>query len=141
MARDVDVPAGMTHSDPVEDLSLGDLVGRITGDITQLFRQEIELAKTEIKQEAARAGKGAGLMSGAAVAGLLALQLSSLALAWAVDTALWRWVAFFIIAAMWTIVAVVLFNAGKRQLTTLKPPQQTVETLKEDAQWAKDQMR
>jgi len=144
MPGDVDV----RHEDgsdeaPAEDLSLGDLVGRITGDITQLFRQELELAKTEIKEEVAHAGKGAGMMSGAGIAALFGLQMLSLAAAWAVDLALFRWTAFLVVGAVWIAVALVLFSKGKRQLSDAKPfpPPKTVETLKEDAQWVKDQMK
>jgi uncharacterized membrane protein YqjE len=130
-------------TDNPEDLRLGELIGRVTGDVSQLFRQELELAKAEIKEEVAQAGKGAGLMSGAWVAAVFALLLFSLAAAWGLAEPLDRWGAFLVVAGVWLLIALVLFKAGRRQLAQAKPfpPQKTVETLKEDVQWAKEQMK
>lgn len=143
MARDVDVrPDGGSEGEAPEDLSVGQLFGRVTGDLSDLFRQELDLAKTEIKEEVTRAGKGAGMMSGAGIAGLFALLLLSFAAAWGLADVVARGVAFLIVGGAWVLVALVLFLAGRRQLAKAKPfpPQKTVETLKEDVQWAKDQM-
>ncbi len=144
MARDVELRQDSGSDDePVEELSVGQLIGRVTGDLSQLFRQELDLAKTEIKEEVAKAGKGAGMMSGAGIAGLYALLLLSFAAAWGLAEPLSRWLAFLVVAGVWLLVALVLFLTGRRQLASAKPfpPQKTVETIKEDAQWAKDQMR
>lgn len=144
MAGDVDVrPEGGSGGEAAEDLSVGQLIGKVTGDLSELFRQELELAKTEIKEEVVKAGKGAGMMSGAGIAGLYVLLLLSLAAAWGLAEPLNRWVAFLVVAGVWLVIAVVLFLAGRRQLAEAKPfpPEKTVEALKEDAQWAKDQMR
>jgi len=144
MAGDVDVRNDSSGgADDAEELSVGELIGRVTSDASQLFRQELELAKTEIKEEVAKVGKGAGMMSGAGIAALFALQLFSLAAAWGLAEPLYRWVAFLVVGGVWLLTAAVLFLVGRRQLASAKPfpPQQTVETLKEDAQWAKDQMK
>jgi len=144
MAGEVDVRnEGPPDSQDTEDLSLGQLVGRVTSDMSQLFRQELDLAKTEIKEEVTKVGKGAGMMSGAGVAGLFALLLFSFAAAWGLAEPLTRWVAFLVVGGVWLLIAAVLFLVGRRQLASAKPfpPQKTVETLKEDAQWAKDQMK
>ena len=144
MARDVEVrPTGGSDGDSAEDLSLGQLVGRVTGDVSDLFRQELDLAKTEIKEEISRAGKGAGMLSGAGIAGLFAVLLLSFAAAWGLAEVVARGVAFLIVSGAWLVGALVLFLAGRRQLAKAKPfpPQKTVETLKEDVQWAKDQMK
>ncbi len=134
---------GRSDTPEPDELSLGELVGRVTGDLSQLFRQELDLAKTEIKEEVSRAGKGAGMMSGAGISVLYALMLFSLAAAWGLAEPLYRWVAFVVVGAVWLLIGLVLFVAGRRHLAEAKPfaPPKTVETLKEDVQWAKDQMR
>jgi uncharacterized membrane protein YqjE len=123
--------------------SVGELIGEITTDLSTLMRQEIELAKAEIKQEAAKAGKGAGMLAGAGYAGHLTLLFLSLALV----GLLWAWwdslaLAALVVAVLWGIVAAVLAMKGKAQLKTVNPkPEHTVETLKEDVQWAKHPTR
>jgi len=144
MARDIDVrPEAEPDDQSVEDQSVGQIVGRVTSDLSQLFRQEVALAKTELKEEISQAGKGAGMISGAGIAALFVLQLCSLAAAWVLADHVARGAAFLIVAAVWAIVGLVLFTAGRRNLAAAKPfpPQKTVETLKEDVQWAKDQMK
>lgn len=136
-------PGDRSDAPDPEELSLGELVGRVTGDMSQLFRQELDLAKAEIKEEVSKAGKGAGMMSGAGISVLYALMLFSLAAAWGLAEPLYRWVAFVVVGAVWLVIGLVLFLAGRRQLAEAKPfaPPKTVETLKEDVQWAKDQMK
>ena len=145
MPKDLDVRSAQVGDGQVDDdePTVGELVGRVTGDLSTLFRQELELAKTEIKEEVTKAGKGAGMLSGAGIAGLYALLLLSFAAAWGLAEEVSRGVAFLIVGGFWIVIAAALFVMGRRQLETAKPfpPQQTVETLKEDAQWAKEQMK
>ncbi|MCB5178215.1 phage holin family protein [Streptomyces antimicrobicus] len=122
--------------------SIGDLIGDIGSDLSQLVRDEIELAKAEIKQEASKAGKAVGMLGGAGYAGHLALLLGSLtvvfALAHVMDVA---WAAL-IVTAVWAVVGAVLYATGRKRLRTVNlKPEQTVETLKEDARWARNPMR
>ena len=74
-ASSFDPDVGTTAPSPAQgdDRSLGEIVGDISHDLTTLVKQELELAKTELKEEAGKAGKGAGLLGGAGVSGLLAL--------------------------------------------------------------------
>lgn len=118
--------------------TLGEIVGDISRDLTTLVRQEMELARSELKEEAARAGKGAGMLGGAGVAGHLALLMGSLALMFLLD--LWMPIACAAlgVAVLWGIVAAVLAARGKKQLHDATPPmQETKQTLKEDVQWLK----
>lgn len=129
--------AGSSAPD-VGNTSVGDLVGRLTTDLSRLMRAELALAKAEAKEEAGRASRGAGLYAGAGVAGNLLLVFASLA----VMFGLWHWMALgwaaLIVAIVWAIVAAVLYNAGRKAFRTVNPTlPQTAETLKEDAQWAK----
>jgi uncharacterized membrane protein YqjE len=122
--------------------SVGELVGEVARDLSTLMRQELELAKAEIKQEAARAGKGAGLLGGAGYTGHLFVLFLSVALMAALDVALPLWAAALIVAVLWAAAAAVLATTGRKNLRSVNPkPQQTIDTLKEDVQWAKHPTR
>ena len=112
------------------DTSLGDLLGEVTRDVSTLMRQEVELAKAEVRQSATRAGKGAGLFGGAGYAGHLTVLFLSLAAWWGlghvVDIA---WAAV-IVAVVWGIVAAVLFVLGRREMKTIQGAPRTVDSLK-----------
>jgi uncharacterized membrane protein YqjE len=121
------------------DTSIGELIGNISNDLSQLFRQEVELAKAEVKQEAAKAGKAGGMLGGAAFAGYLAVVLLSFALVFALSNVMDAGWAALIVAVIWAIIGAVLFATGRKQLKTVDPmPRRTVDTLKEDAQWLKN---
>jgi Putative Actinobacterial Holin-X, holin superfamily III len=129
---------GHAAEEPAET-SVGELIGNISNDLSQLFRQEVELAKAEIRQEATKAGKAAGMLGGAGFAGYLAVLFLSLALAWGLGNVMdYGWAAL-IVAVIWGIVAAVLYATGRRRLSTVDPmPRRTVDTIKEDAQWLKN---
>src|SRR5690349_1434365 len=118
--------------------SLGDLVSELTGDLSKLMRQELELAKAEIRQEATKAGKATGMLAAAGFAGYLTTVLLSLALVFALGAIMPLGWAALIVAALWGIAGAVLCTSGRAKLRTVNPkPERTVETLKEDAEWAK----
>jgi uncharacterized membrane protein YqjE len=121
-----------------QDSSVGELLSEVTSDIQALFRQEVELAKAEIREETAKVGKAAGMYGGAGFGGYMVALFASLAamfgLANVVDTG---WAAL-IVTAVWAVIAAVLFVMGRSRMREVSPkPEQTVETLKEDAQWAR----
>ena len=120
--------------------SAGSIVGDISRDMTTLVRQEIELAKTELKQEATQAGKGAGMFGGAGLAGHLALLFLSLALTFLLDNWMPVEVGALITAVLWAVVAAALAARGRKEMkkANLQLPQ-TQATLKEDVRWAKAQ--
>jgi uncharacterized membrane protein YqjE len=102
------------------------------------MRKEVELAKVEIKEEAGQAAKAGGMLGAGALTAYLALLFSSLALAWLLDQWIPRALAFLIVGIVYGIAAAVLLSQGKNRLKAVRPvPEQTVETLKEDVQWAK----
>jgi hypothetical protein len=118
--------------------SLGDLVSELTGDLSKLMRQELELAKAEIRQEATKAGKATGMLAAAGFAGYLTTVLLSLALVFALGAIVPLGWAALIVAVLWGIAGAVLYSSGRAKLRTVNPkPERTVETLKEDAEWAK----
>jgi putative superfamily III holin-X len=127
------------RTDEVEQTSIGELIGNISNDLSQLFRQEVELAKAELKQEATKAGKAAGMLGGAGFAGYLAVVLLSFAAVFALDAVMPAGWAALIVAVVWAVIGAALYVTGKNKLKTVDPmPRRTVDTLKEDAQWLKN---
>ncbi len=121
-----------------DDRSLGELVASATRDLSQLLHQEVELAKVEIKQEVAAAGKGAGLFGGAGFAGLFALIFLSISAAYGIASlGVPLGCGFFAVGALYLIAAAVLALTGKKQISKVGPPEKTIETVKDDIAWAK----
>jgi len=125
-----------------DDRSLGELVGDLSRDMTTLVRKEFELARLEIKEEVAQAGKAGGMLGGTALAGYMALLMVSFAIAWGLAEIMPTFFAFLLVGLVYAGAAAFLYTKGKDELAKVRPvPEQTVETLKEDAQWAKQQMK
>jgi uncharacterized membrane protein YqjE len=121
-----------------EDKSLGELLSVITSDLQTLFRQEVELAKVEIREEAGRAGKAAGMYGGAGFAGYMVLLFLSLAALFGLANVMDEAWAALIVMAVWGVIAAVLYQKGRARMRTVSPkPEQTVETMKENAEWAR----
>ncbi|MGP3999503.1 phage holin family protein [Streptomyces sp. 8N706] len=121
-----------------EDRSVGELLSEVAGDVETLFRQEVELAKAEIREEATKAGKAAGMFGGAGFGGYMVALFGSLAAVFGLANVMdWGWAAL-IITGVWAVIAAVLFVTGRAKMRRVSPkPEQTLETLKEDAQWAR----
>ncbi|WP_328523180.1 phage holin family protein [Kribbella sp. NBC_00359] len=131
-------PPGTSPARLSMDESVGQLVSQLTTDLGQLTRQELALAKAELQAEAKKAGKGAGMLGGAAFAGWMVALFLSLTVMWALDEAMDLIWAALIVAAIWAVVAAVLATTGRKELQEVNPkPDQTVESLKEDAKWLK----
>ncbi|MFE2537274.1 phage holin family protein [Streptomyces sp. NPDC059371] len=123
---------------PAPDASVGQLLSQVTSDLQTLFRQEVELAKAEIQEEAAKAGKAAGLYGGAGFAGYMVLLFLSLAGVLGLSNVMDGGWAALIVTAVWAVVAAVLYQRGRTQMRTVSPkPEQTVETMKENREWAR----
>ncbi|MDQ0938522.1 putative membrane protein YqjE [Streptomyces sp. V1I1] len=120
------------------DRSVGELLSAVTSDVQTLFRQEVELAKTEIREEATKAGKAAGMFGGAGFAGYMVALFLSLAAVFGLSNVMDAAWSALIITAVWAAIAAVLYAMGRTRMREVSPkPEQTVETLKEDAQWAR----
>jgi uncharacterized membrane protein YqjE len=124
-----------------DDTSLGELFSRLTADLSKLVRDEVELAKAEINETVSNA-RTAGVSFGAAgVLGLTAFLMLSFAAAWGLAEVVHAGMAFLIVGGAYGIVALALLALGRQRIKATKPvPEQTVETLKEDVAWAKQQM-
>jgi hypothetical protein len=125
----------MTDPTPSErqaaSTSLGDLLSEVTRDLSTLMRQEIALAKAELKESATHAGKGAGLLGGAGYAGLMAIFFLSIALWWGLGFLVGLVWSAIIVAIIWGIVAAILYVNGRKQLKNVEGAPQTVDTLKQ----------
>lgn len=120
------------------DASPGQLASEVAKDMSTLVRQEVALAKAELQQEAKTAGVAAGALGGAGFAGYFVLVFLSLALMYALDSVMPTGWAALIVAAVWGIAAAVLALVGRKKLKDFNPkPERTIETVKEDVQWAK----
>ncbi|GKQ40594.1 phage holin family protein [Streptomyces sp. A012304] len=125
-----------------QDSSVGELLSTVTSDVQQLFRQEVELAKAEIRQEAGKAGKAAGMYGGAGFAGYMVAVLLTLAAMFGLANVMDLGWAALIVTALWAVIGAVLYRKGRERMRTVSPkPEQTLETLKEDAQWARHPIR
>jgi len=122
--------------------SMGELFKELSQEMSTLVRQEMELLKTEMTQKGKEAGKGAGILGAGAVVGLLAAGAFTAFVIALLDTFMATWLAALIVTVVYAVVAAVLAQRGKDKVQQAAPPvpQQTVETLKEDAEWAKTQM-
>jgi hypothetical protein len=111
--------------------NVGELFADISRDLSTLIRQETELAKAEMRQSAAKAGKGAGMLGGAGVAGHFVLLFLSIALWWGLGNETGRGWAALVVAAVWAVIAAVLASVGRREIKQVKGIPQTTQTARE----------
>jgi hypothetical protein len=116
----------------VEGTSVGQLIGEVTKDLSTLMRQELELAKVEVKAEAKKAGTGTGLFGAAGFAGYMVLMFLSIALWWALSHLVGHSWSALIVAIIWGVIGAVAFVMGKKKFQQVNPkPERTVETLQQ----------
>ena len=117
--------------DDVGEVSLGELVGNVTRDLSTLMRQELALAQAEIKAEVSKTGKAAGALGAAGFAGYMAVLFLSICLWWALGHLIGNSWSALVVAVIWGIVAAVLYASGRKKLREVNPtPERTVDTLK-----------
>jgi Putative Actinobacterial Holin-X, holin superfamily III len=116
----------------VEGTSVGQLIGEVTKDLSVLMRQELELAKVEVKAEAKKAGQGAGMFGAAGFAGYMVLMFLSIALWWALAHLVGHSWSALIVAVIWGVIGAVAYVMGKKKFEQVHPkPERTVETLQQ----------
>ena len=132
---------GRGYDMPGAPEGLGTLISGVIKDIQDLLRGEIQLAKTELKEDAASAGKAIGAIAAGAFVGLVGFIFLMLAATWLLDKWVQQWLAAGIVAVALLLVAAILAMSGRNKLraSNLKP-EQTIETLKEDREWASQQI-
>jgi hypothetical protein len=116
----------------VSNVSVGELVGQVAQDLSTLMRQELDLAKAEVKQEVTKTGKAAGMMGAAGFAGYMVLLFASIAAWWGLANVMDQGWAALIVTGIWAVIGAVLFVVGRRRLKEVNPkPERTIETVKE----------
>jgi len=110
--------------------SVGDLVGEVMRDVSLLIRQEVQLAKAELRDSASEAKRGAGLLGGAAYAGSMALMFISIAAWWALGDEIGHGWSALVVAVVWAIVALGTYLPGRKAIGNIKGTPETLETLK-----------
>ncbi|ROS30796.1 phage holin family protein [Cellulomonas sp. PhB150] len=118
------------HAEAPPRASVGDLLGDVTRDLSTLLRQEVELAKAEVKQSAQQAAKGGSMFAGAGVAGHMVLLFLSVALWWALGDAMGRSWSAVVVAVVWALVGAVLFVRGRTEARRVKGLPRTAESVK-----------
>ena len=123
-----------------DERSLGDLFGDFSRQVSTLVRKEIDLARTEVTSRARAATQDAALVGAGgllAYAGLLAAGVLLL-----IDTGFEPWLAALLVSVVVMAIGAALMWRGREGLrTTNLAPERTIETLKEDAEWAKEQIK
>ena len=140
-----DTPSRTMTRGPERNLreeSMGALFKQLSDELSTLVRQELRLAQAEMTEKGKKAGLGLGMFGGAGVIAFLALEVLTACLVALLATAMDVWIAALIITVVYAAGAGVLALTGKKQVAEATPPvpEQTVETLKEDVQWAKTQL-
>jgi uncharacterized membrane protein YqjE len=132
-----------TDGEELRQASFGELAKGVSRDVTTLVRQELELARAEMREKARTAGPGLGMFGGAGVFALAALGALTAFLILVLDLAMPAWAAALIVTALWAAVAGVLYVTGRERVKEAgKPvPEQTAETVREDVDFAKEMLR
>jgi hypothetical protein len=110
--------------------SIGELFVDVSKDLSTLLRQELELAKAELRESAKNAGKGAGELGGAAVAAHLGILFISIAVWWGLGNAIGRGWSALVVAVVWLIVAGVLAMLGRKDMKAVQGMPKTTSTAK-----------
>lgn len=126
-----DVAAGLGGRD-VNSASVGELFGEVAQDLSTLMRQELALAKAEVKVEAVKAGQAAGMLGAAGFAGYMVLLFASIAAWWGLAEVMAKGWAALVVTAVWGVTGAVLFLVGRRRIREVNPkPERTAETVRE----------
>ena len=123
----------------LRDRSIGDLFGKLSAETSTLIRQEMELARAELTEKGKQAGKGAGLFGGAATVALLGAGALTAGLVMLLGLLIPDWLAAIVVGLVFVGIAALLGLKARDEVQAATPPvpEQTVETVKEDVQWAK----
>ena len=127
----------------LRERSIGELFSKLSAETSTLIRQEMALARAEMTEKGKEAGKGAGLFGGAGAVGLLGAGAITAGIILLLDLAIAAWLAAIIVGLVYVAVAAVLGLKGRDRIQAATPPvpEQTVDTVKEDVEWAKTRAR
>ena len=125
----------------VQERSITDVLQDIVGNIQDIIRSEVRLAKSEMRDELAKVKASTPLLAVGAVAGLLAAFFLAWTAFYALSLVVAMWASALIVAALLAIVAAMTLSAGIKVLRQVHPPEQTIASVKENVQWAKQQVK
>ena len=122
--------------------SLGETISGIIENLQNIVRGEVQLAKTELKEEASTMGKAAGMIGAGIFFGLVGFIFLMLALTYLLNKSLEMWISAGIVGLGLAIIAAILALIGKNRMSEASlVPQKTIDSVKEDQEWASRQMK
>ena len=127
---------------PAEDRSFSDVFQDILHNVQDIVRSEVRLAKTEIREEVGEAKSAAVMLGGGALTSIFALLFFLLTLVYALALVMPSWTAALVVGAALAVIATLMLITGRRRFKQIHPtPERTVETIKENVEWAKQQVK
>jgi uncharacterized membrane protein YqjE len=137
------VKASNDAQSTLRNRSTGDLFKQLSEQTSTLVRQEVELAKLELTEKGKQAGVGAGILGGAGLVAVLGIAALTAALIGGLTEAMDVWVAALIVGVVYIALAGVLALLGRDRVRRGMPPkpEETIETVKEDVEWARNQAK
>jgi uncharacterized membrane protein YqjE len=124
------------------DRSIAAVIKDIVGNLQQIVRAEIRLAKAELRDEAAKAKRGVTMLAAGALLATLALGALLLAAIYGLSTTMPPWAAALVVGLATAILGGLFASAGAKQLKQVTlPPPKTAATIQENVQWAKTQAK
>jgi uncharacterized membrane protein YqjE len=124
------------------DRSFSEVLQDIVGNVQGIIRSELRLARTEVKEETTKAARAAGMLAAGAVLALYAVGFLFLTFAKALETAMDPWLANLIVAATIGLGAFIAIKLGRTRIKRVHAtPEKTIETVKENVEWVKDQTK
>jgi len=124
-----------------DERSVSEVLQDIFGNVQDIVRSEVRLARAEIKTEAAKTARAAKALIAGAVLGLYAGGLLLIAAVYGLSLILAPWLAALAVGVFVAVVAASLISVGRERLRSVKKPEKTLRTVKEDVQWLRDQTR
>jgi len=122
--------------------TLGTLVAGIVEDLQSIVRGEVQLAKTELKEDAGKLGRGAGMLAAGALVGLVGFIFLMLGVTYLLNKSMQMWIAAGLVGVVLLVIAAIVAMTGKNQMSAASlTPQQTIDSVKEDQQWASRQIK
>jgi uncharacterized membrane protein YqjE len=123
------------------DKSLGQLFGDLSGEFSDLVSTQMELFKTEMQNQRQKAVQAASGYGAAVVCAYMALLLLSFAAAWGLSEVMPEGVAFLIVGVAYAVAAGVLYLTGRNRAREVNlVPEDTIQSVKEDVQWARQKL-
>jgi Flp pilus assembly protein TadB len=122
--------------------SIADVLQDIVANLQTIIRSEVRLAKTEIKEEATKASRAAGVLAGSVVAALFTTWLLLLTILFALATVIPMWSAALLLLVVMAVITIVLLSTAKKQFQIVHgKPEKTMESVKENVEWVKSQIK